>query len=78
MEKYFCIFINYQQDDWLKKLAIIEFAANNNKSTSIKPFLFFTTKDLHLFKSFDIIKLSDVNICKQIFKQKTLIIFGNI
>ena len=31
MEKYFCIFINYEQDDWLKKLVIAKFIANNNK-----------------------------------------------
>ena len=49
-----------------------EFTANNNKSASIKLSLFFTIKSLHPCISFDIVKLSNINICEQIFKQKAL------
>lgn len=63
---------------WPKKLIIAEFAANNNESTFINIFFFFNIKNLHLYMSFGIVKLSDASICEQIFKQKALDIFGNI
>ena len=47
-----------------------EFAPNNNESASTKLSPFFATKGLHPRMSFDIIDLSNANICEQIFKQK--------
>lgn len=44
------------------------FAANNNKSTSIKLSPFFATKNLHLRISFDIVDLSDTNTRERIIK----------
>lgn len=78
MEKYSRTFINYQQDDWSKKLVMAEFIANNNILTSIKLSPFFATKGLIPCMSFDIVKLSDTSICKQIFQQKVLDISRNI
>lgn len=28
MKKYFCTFINYEQNDWLEKLAMTKFSMN--------------------------------------------------
>ena len=67
MERHLCTFVNYQQDDWPKKLAMAEFAANNNESASIKLSPFFATKGLHPRISFDKVELSDDNTCKRIF-----------
>ena len=78
MERYFCTFVNYQQDDWLEKLAIAKFAANNNESASTKLLSFFATKSLHLRISFEKIELSNASTCKQILNQKALDISGNI
>ena len=64
MERYFYVFINYQQGDWLGKLAIAEFAANNNKSASIKLSPFFATKGLHPHISFDRIDFSNASTCE--------------
>lgn len=49
-----------------------EFAANNNESAFIKFFLFFYTKNLYLYISFNIKELSNTSTYQQIFKQKTL------
>ena len=40
MERYLRTYVNYQQDDWTKKLALTEFAANNAPSltTTVSPF----------------------------------------
>lgn len=57
---------------------MIEFAANNNKSTFTKLFLFFAFKGLYSHLSFDIVNISNANTYKQIHKQKALDIFGNI
>ena len=67
MEKYLCTFVNYHQDDLLRKLAIAEFAANNNKSASTELFSFFATKNLHLYMSFHRVEFSDASTCKRIF-----------
>lgn len=48
------MFVNYQQDDWLKKLVMAEFKANNNKLTSTKLSLFFIIQSLHPRISFNI------------------------
>lgn len=78
MEKYVWTFVNYQQNDWLEKLAISEFAANNNELASIKLSLFFVFKNLYSSMSFDIINLSNTNTYKQIYRQKDLDISRNI
>jgi len=47
LEQYLCIFINYQQDNWLDLLPLAEFAYNNtpNASTGVSPF--FANKGYH-------------------------------
>lgn len=55
-----------------------EFVTNNNKLTSTKLSLFFTTKSFYLCKNFNIIDLSDINTCKRILKHKFLDIFRKI
>ncbi len=75
MERHLCTFVYYQQDDWVDKLPIAEFATNNNVSLSTKLFLFFTSRGLHLCMSFDIIDLSDTTTCKQINNKKAINIF---
>ena len=62
MEKHFCTFVNYQQDDRSDKLSIAEWAANNNNSTSTRLSPFFTSRGLHLYKSFDVVDFSDITI----------------
>ena len=66
MEKHFCTFINYQQDDWLGKLVMAKFAANNNELAFTKLSPFFATKSLHSSMSFDKIKLFNTSSCKRI------------
>lgn len=78
MKKYFFIFINYQQNDWSKKLAIIEFAANNNKLIFSKQSLFITFKAFHPYISFNIVDFFNANTYKQIYKDKTWDNFRNI
>ena len=78
IERYFCTFVNYQQDDWLGKLAIIEFVANNNELASTKLSPFFATKSLYIYMSFDKVELFNANTCKQIFNQKALDISRNM
>ena len=78
IKSYLYTFVNYQQDDWSEKFAIAKFAANNNVLASTKLFPFFVTKSLYPNMSFDIIELSNTNICEQIFQQKTLDISGNM
>ena len=78
MEKYFCTFLNYQQDDQLGKLAMAEFAANNNESASTKLSPFFATKGLHPRMSFDKVELSDASTRERILNQKALDISGNM
>ena len=55
-----------------------EFAANNNKSVSTKLFLFFVTKSLHPYKSFEKVKVFDIYNHKRIFNQKALDISRNM
>ena len=64
MERYLCTFVNYQQNSWLGKLAMTEFAANNNESASTKLSPFFATKDLHPHLSFDNVEFSNASTCK--------------
>ncbi len=78
MERHLCTFINYQQDDWSEKLAMAEFAANNNESASPKLSSFFATKGLHSRMSFDIVDLSNASTCERILKQKALNISRNM
>ena len=61
-------FVNYQQDDWSKNLAMTKFIANNNELTFTKLFSLFATKSFHLHMSFDIVDLSITSTCEQILK----------
>ena len=72
MERHLRTFVNYQQDDWSEKLAMAEFAANNNQSASTKLSPFFATKGFHPRMSFDIVDLSDTSTRERILKQKAL------
>lgn len=65
IKRYICTFVNNQQ-------SMAEFAANNNDSISTKLSLFFASKDLYLYISFNIIDFSDITTCKEINKRKTL------
>ena len=78
MERHLRIFVNYQQDDWPGKLAMAEFAANNNESASTKLSPFFATKGLHPHMSFDKVELSDTSTRERILNQKALDISGNM
>ena len=78
MERHLLTFVNYQQDYWSEKLAMAEFAANNNESSSTKLSPFFASKGLHPRMSFDIVDLSNANTRERIHKQKALDISGNI
>lgn len=68
IERHICTFVNYWYDNWLSKLAIAEFIANNNKSTFIKLSLFFVTKSLYPFISFDLVELFNTSTCGQILR----------
>lgn len=72
MKKHLCIFVNYQQNNWLEVLVMAKFAANNNKLTFTKLFPFFATKGLLPHINFDIIKFSDSSTHEWTFKQKAL------
>jgi len=47
LEQYLCVYYNYQQNNWLNLLLLIEFAYNNASSatTGMSPLL--TNKDYH-------------------------------
>ena len=47
LEQYFCIYCNYQQDNWSELLSLVEFAYNNALSATTSIFLFFTNKEYH-------------------------------
>lgn len=55
-----------------------EFTLNNNHFLSIRFFVFFILKDLHLFISFHVVDLSNSIIYKQINKIKAIDIFEAI
>ena len=42
MKQYFKVFVNFQQNDWVKLLSMIEFVYNNNKHTFTQMFSFET------------------------------------
>jgi len=48
LEQYFCVYCNYQQDNWSELLPFMEFAYNNalSATTGVSPF--FTNKRYHL------------------------------
>ena len=47
LELYFCIYYNYQQDNWLDLLLLAEFAYNSTPSATTSISLFFTNKDYY-------------------------------
>ena len=75
MEKHFRTFVNYQQNDWVDKLSIAKFAANNNNFSSTRLSLFFASRGLHPRISFDVVDLSDTITRKRINKKKAIDIF---
>ncbi len=72
MEKYFCTFVNYQQDNWIDKLPMAEFVTNNNISSSTKLSPFFASRGLHSHMSFDVVDLSDTTTREWINKKKAI------
>lgn len=72
MDRHFCTFVNNQQDDWLDKLFIAEFIANNNNFAFIKLSSFFALRGLYLCISFDVIDFSNITICKEINMKKVI------
>ena len=47
LKQYFCVYCNYQQDNWSKLLPLMEFAYNNTPSATTGVFPFFTNKRYH-------------------------------
>ena len=72
MERHLRTFVKYQQDKWVDKLPMAEFAANNNDFSSTKLSPFFASRGLHLRMSFDIVDLSDTTTRERINKKKTI------
>ena len=72
MERHLCTFVHYQQDDWSDKLPMVEFAANNNNSTSTRLSPFFASRGLHPRRSFDVVDLSDTITRERINKKKAI------
>lgn len=64
MERHFCIFVNYQQDDLTDKLSMAKFAANNNNYASTELYPFFLFQNLFPYMTFDIINFSNTTIRK--------------
>ncbi len=58
--------------DWVDKLPMTKFMANNNISLSTKLSPFFTPRGLHLRMSFDVFDLSDTTTREQINKKKAI------
>ena len=75
MEKHLRTFVNYQQNDWVDKLLMAEFAANNNNSLSTRLSLFFASRGLHPRISFDVVDFSDTTTRERINKKKAIDIF---
>ena len=48
LEQYLCIYYNYQQNNWLDLLPLVEFANNNIPSTTTGVLLFFVNKGYYL------------------------------
>ena len=72
MERHLRTFVNYQQDDWVDKLTMAEFAANNNNSLSTKLSPFFASRGLHLRMSFDVVDFSDTTTRERMNKKKAI------
>jgi len=47
LEQYFCVYCNYQQDNWSKLLPLMEFVYNNALSATTSVFPFFANKRYH-------------------------------
>ena len=72
MEKHLRTFVNYQHEEWLDKLLMAEFVANNNNFAFTRLSPFFASKGLHLHMIFDIIDLSDISTYERINKKKAI------
>jgi hypothetical protein len=47
LEQYLCLYINYQQDDWVSLLPLTEFAYNNAPHSAMQVSPFFANKGYH-------------------------------
>ena len=56
MTKYFKVYVNYNQNDWLKWLFIIEFVKNNTIFNIIKVIFFYVNKNFHSRMNFELSK----------------------
>jgi len=54
MERFIRMYVDYQRGDWIKWLALAEFAANNAPSATTKVSPFYANKGFHPRMSFDI------------------------
>ena len=72
MERHLRTFVNYQQNDWVDKLPMAEFAANNNDSLSTRLSPFFASRGLHPRMSFDVVDLLDTTTRERINKKKAI------
>jgi len=52
MEQYLRVYVNHQQDDWVKWLPLAEFAANNGMSETTKYTLFYAVQGVDPRMSF--------------------------
>jgi len=52
MEKYLRVFVNHQQDDWVKWLSLAEFATNNGVSETTKCTLLYVVQGMNPQMSF--------------------------
>lgn len=57
IEQYFCVFVNYLQDDWLDWLPLAKFVGNNTELKTTKVTLFFVNKSFHLHRGIKPIRL---------------------
>ena len=72
MGRHLRTFVNYQQDDWVDKLPMAEFAVNNNNFLSTRLSPFFASRGLHPRMSFDVVDLSDTTTRERINKKKAI------
>ena len=68
MEAYLHDFVNWEQNDWVQLLPIVEFTYNNSKNTSIGYTLFKFNCGYHLRISFE----DEYNACSKSFLAKRL------
>lgn len=78
IEHHFCTFVNHQQHNLFKKLAIARFVAYNKVSALTKVSLFLVIKSFYFYMSFDIVERFDASIYERIFLPKSIDTFTNM